>query len=234
MNQCKMDTNDKFPSDRGYENVQTTSETENVYARLYMNSNMHGPVQRNNSGQSSAGKDFWHKKTVLLCTGVWIFTMATLITGLVLYYEHRLHQIAGGTYKVSFTASLGKNEENFSVGPYSDSRTLVYKNVVTNFGDAYRSNTGIFTAPLRGVYFFSFTAFGWDDSYSAGVILYRNHEIMISAYEGTPTFGGGGANMITLQLDEGDIVYIKLRQNMKVHENGNLYNSFSGYLLFAI
>ncbi|KAG9339134.1 hypothetical protein JZ751_024165, partial [Albula glossodonta] len=38
---------------------------------------------------------------------------------------------------------------------------------------------------------------------------------MISAYESTPTFGSGGANMITLQLDEGDIIYIKLRQNMK-------------------
>ncbi|KAI4806649.1 hypothetical protein KUCAC02_017464 [Chaenocephalus aceratus] len=56
--------------------------------------------------------------------------------------------------KVAFSAALSPGK----FGPYNTETPLVYRRSITNLGGAYSSNTGVFTAPVRGAYYFRFTA----------------------------------------------------------------------------
>lgn len=49
----------------------------------------------------------------------------------------------------AFYASLTKN-----IGPFKQDQDLVFTHVITNFGNHYNSNTGVYTVPFNGVYQF--------------------------------------------------------------------------------
>uniref|UniRef100_A0A8C2I893 Cerebellin 7 n=1 Tax=Cyprinus carpio TaxID=7962 RepID=A0A8C2I893_CYPCA len=136
-------------------------------------------------------------------------------------------------YKVAFGATLG-SIGNF--GPFSAPVTLVYSNVYVNEGSAYNPNTGvcIFTAPIKGAYFFSFSGHN-RSSKVLNLGLFKNGEQMVivfnnplgDRYEST-------ANSISLSLEKGDCVYVRLRETSWVFDNNSHHNSFVGHLLFAL
>ncbi|XP_030258719.1 cerebellin-4-like isoform X2 [Sparus aurata] len=132
--------------------------------------------------------------------------------------------------RVAFGASTGQNG---NIGPFNTDITLVYKTVFSNTG-SYNPGTGIFTAPVRGVYYFSFSGVSISTRIM-DLILMKNGERMIfvanhvagNRYE-TATNG------MTLQLDVGDQVYMRLPQNTWIFDNGNKHSTFIGFLLFPL
>ncbi|XP_036407876.1 complement C1q-like protein 2 [Megalops cyprinoides] len=132
---------------------------------------------------------------------------------------------------VAFSASLVQSGETFR-GPFSSDTTLVYKNVFTNIGKAYCPNTGVFTAPLRGVYYFSFSTFGYGSRLS-GAVLVKNGRRVVSSYDHKSSDSSdGGGNAAVLHLEAGEQVYMHLWADAQVFDNLNGHTTFSGFLLF--
>ncbi|XP_036421230.1 cerebellin-2-like [Colossoma macropomum] len=148
----------------------------------------------------------------------------------------------GDEPKVSFSATLSNLESGQKFIGWNDVFNLPYINAFTNIGNAYCPSSGIFTAPVKGVYFFSFTVFNtYDNSSSAsqvgtGVALLKNGVHVLSVTDNPPGTDteDTGAGSACLLLNKGDEVYLRLWENCRVYTDGNKRNTFSGHLVFAM
>ncbi|XP_062375653.1 collagen alpha-1(VIII) chain-like [Sardina pilchardus] len=132
---------------------------------------------------------------------------------------------------VAFSASMRTSGGAYT-GPISVPTTLVFKHVVTNIGNGYNPNTGVFTARVRGAYHFVLFIHG-HASKAIAAHLYRNAEIIVSPYSYTSgsTTPSNGASLL---LEVGDVVYVKLWANARLYDNSAHHTSFSGHLLFPM
>ncbi|XP_052104492.1 complement C1q-like protein 3 [Mytilus californianus] len=106
---------------------------------------------------------------------------------------------------------------------------IKFDKVVTNNGNGYNPITGIFTAPIAGVYQFSYTVMSDTGKYLA-VYLSHNNKKQQSIWLKDTTHDTGSNNII-LNLQKGDKVKVKSHGNYTIYSDGNLYSSFSGYLI---
>lgn len=138
--------------------------------------------------------------------------------------------------KVAFSASLLTSHGATNVGPFSGLQTLIYKHVFLNIGNAYDSNTGIFTAPVRGVYafrVFSKAVGSADKSVTAG--LFKNDQHIISTHAQQQDGFYSSSNGVSLLLEKNDQVKVNLYPERWIFDNGEHHHStFSGHLLFPM
>ncbi|GAA6220019.1 uncharacterized protein LOC108891676 [Lates japonicus] len=136
--------------------------------------------------------------------------------------------------QVAFSASLLASGSG-TVGPFNTHTPLVFRHVVTNIGNAYSPNTGFFIAPVRGAYHFEFYigAHG-HASHASGAVLVKNGQHIFIAYEHQPSHYGSSANGVTLLLEVGDVVFLRLWANTRMFDNENHHSTFSGHLLFTM
>ncbi|KAK7878643.1 hypothetical protein WMY93_030479 [Mugilogobius chulae] len=104
---------------------------------------------------------------------------------------------------------------------------------VSNIGNCYNKNTGIFTAPVRGVYHFEIFALSNGNS-AVDAYLKKNGQGVFMAHEDTTSGHGTGGNAVTLLLEPGDVIYVTLPPNRQLYDNQNHHNTFSGHLLFTV
>ncbi|CAG2227913.1 C1QL [Mytilus edulis] len=106
---------------------------------------------------------------------------------------------------------------------------IKYDNIVTNVGKAYSSTSGIFRAPINGLYSFSFSLMGFHTD-TVYVNLYRNGQQVIRLY----TRGGGlhevTSHTIYLKLEKGHEVWVQGTAGKKLWAS-EPYNQFSGALV---
>ena len=100
----------------------------------------------------------------------------------------------------------------FTAGMTSYSRTwegdiLVFPHVITNKGQGYSSSSGKFTAPRDGTYVFTVTAVSYAtdglylDIVHDGVSKVKTHSSSSASHQ-------TGTNLVVLQLDRGDAVWV--------------------------
>ncbi|KAL6484331.1 hypothetical protein MHYP_G00063760, partial [Metynnis hypsauchen] len=134
---------------------------------------------------------------------------------------------------VAFSASL-LGEGGQTIGGHSSEVTLAFRKVFINIGNAYNPSTGMFTAPVKGVYYFGFSAFA-NGRNSMGVHLCKNGQQIVATYDYNSTHKDvNGANRAILQLEKGDQVYITLWGGLHIFDSYNSVSTFSGFLLFPV
>ncbi|GAA6222702.1 cerebellin-2-like [Lates japonicus] len=133
--------------------------------------------------------------------------------------------------KVIFSAEAGRGDA--SIGPFNTDTTVIYKKVITNIGNAYSLSTGIFAAPVAGVYYFSIF-YHASGSHGSMLRLFKNSEEIVIAhdFQSASDRADNGANAVFLQLQQGDQVYVQLAANS--HIWGASHSTFSGYLVSQI
>uniref|UniRef100_A0A3B4GWF9 C1q domain-containing protein n=1 Tax=Pundamilia nyererei TaxID=303518 RepID=A0A3B4GWF9_9CICH len=132
--------------------------------------------------------------------------------------------------KVIFSAAGGRGD--ISIGPFNTETTLAFKRVIANIGDAYNKYTGVFIAPVAGIYYFSIF---YHSGRNGALKLYMNNHLIAMTHHDQPEKHGSknGGNAVFLQMQTGDLVYVCLGQNSQVW-GSNYHTTFSGYLVTPI
>ncbi|XP_038127142.1 complement C1q subcomponent subunit B-like [Cyprinodon tularosa] len=133
--------------------------------------------------------------------------------------------------RVAFAAALFDTDTWTSMNESTADRTLEFKKVVTNIGKGYDPQTGIFTAPVKGLYYIQVSGVvGNNGQLNAG--LKKNRELMFAIYQksGLHTSASNG---MTLALEQGDQLYVQLWKGQTIADQGRL-STFTGFLVFPM
>lgn len=111
-----------------------------------------------------------------------------------------------------------------------DKHTILFDKVITNVGGAYHNHTGVFMAPVKGLYEFQLSAMsvGGTHQYLAfvrdGTVVSHIYPDAVdsSSYE---TAGG----QWVVELDQGSEVWIQTHYAGTIH--GNCFTVLSGFLI---
>ncbi|KAM3597651.1 uncharacterized protein V6R79_007472 [Siganus canaliculatus] len=146
----------------------------------------------------------------------------------------KLKSLTGGTPQVAFSAAL-RDSGSGNTGPFSEGTPLQYKTVFTNVGSSYNPSTGVFTATIKGTYYFRFSMFAnLGRSTNSAVTLRKNGVQLVSASDVSMTDTNDlASNAVVISLEVGDAVYVELQAYKVIYDDAANYNTFSGFLLFA-
>ncbi|XP_063410485.1 complement C1q-like protein 4 [Mytilus trossulus] len=108
--------------------------------------------------------------------------------------------------------------------------SVVFDKVWTNNGNGYNPSSGVFTAPMSGLYHFAAVVMSVS-SKSLFLRLYHNSAKITSSYI-TDTGYKTGTFDVVLSLEKGDTVSIKSGHNgQTIYSDGDNYSTFSGNLI---
>ncbi|XP_023203176.1 complement C1q subcomponent subunit B-like [Xiphophorus maculatus] len=169
-----------------------------------------------------------------------LFLVAVLVCGLVSAQQgglpERVQKLEADNdvltkSRVAFSAAL-VDTNNWTVkGPLEADETLKFERVITNIGNGYDPATGLFTAPVKGLYYIQVTGIsGPTGELHAGVK--KNRENMFAIYQKART-QAGASNAMVLVLEQGDRVYVQLWAGKTIADQGRL-SIFTGFLVFPM
>ncbi|XP_039456116.1 collagen alpha-2(VIII) chain-like [Oreochromis aureus] len=120
-------------------------------------------------------------------------------------YESRILQLEQKERNaVIFSAGIGVNSP---FGPFDTDVTMIYDKTLVNIGNAYSPVTGVFTAPVSGVYFFTIFSHS-GGSHTTWLYFYKNNEEILHIHDHKSTDSAdNGGNAAFLQLQQGDQVW---------------------------
>lgn len=157
-------------------------------------------------------------------------------------------------YTYNYIAGANANQRRFVVdtgGPVAFSTVLTPKvvdhmhsgdyiqfdTVHTNFGGAYDNATGVFVAPIPGVYLFTSSILDhWQRGGHGDVLVHgeiiKNGKTLARVYARAETdYRDQGANTVIVDADVGDTFSVRISKNDDLGLGGDFFTSFSGVML---
>ncbi|XP_045187953.1 complement C1q-like protein 4 [Mercenaria mercenaria] len=143
--------------------------------------------------------------------------------------------LESGDGPVAFTAAIQPRVQDH-VGANA---TVKFETVITNLGGGYNNTTGVFTAPLPGLYMFSCSLLDHFDGKHGSAKLHaeivQNDKILGRVFaHADDTNRDQGANTVFVQVNQGDRIFIRSVDNNDLALGGEMYSTFSGYLLMQL
>ncbi|XP_014824067.1 PREDICTED: complement C1q-like protein 2 [Poecilia mexicana] len=133
--------------------------------------------------------------------------------------------------RVAFPAALVDTDDWTTKGPLGADETLEFKRVITNIGNGYDPATGVFTAPVKGLYYIRVSGVaGPNGELHAGVK--KDGVNMFAIYHKAGT-QAGASNAMVLALEQGNRVYVQLWAGKSIADQGRL-STFTGFLVFPM
>ena len=121
------------------------------------------------------------------------------------------------------------------VGSNTTNTTIPFDYVDLNVGEAYDPLTGVFTAPVNGIYEMSYEVLAdyACENDNVCVMLRVNDESLSHSYGGYVASGGVG---VTVQLSAGDRVTVDINSSFPCVAINLAYpnNKFSGHLVYRL
>ncbi|BFZ00973.1 hypothetical protein BsWGS_04012 [Bradybaena similaris] len=126
---------------------------------------------------------------------------------------------------IAFTATLTESRK------VNANQVVKYNNVITNIGNAYNSYTGVFTAPVDGVYGFHMHVLTQSGA-EAWLDLFHNEEYIVSTYANEPGGYDAAGNSVMLTLNVGDRIQVKAHTSALLYGQADQqYATFTGFLI---
>uniref|UniRef100_A0A3P9PCL4 C1q domain-containing protein n=1 Tax=Poecilia reticulata TaxID=8081 RepID=A0A3P9PCL4_POERE len=125
--------------------------------------------------------------------------------------------------QLAFSASLLPSLDHGETGPYNTDITLVFRNVFTNIGNAYNPDTGAVHIHGHG-----------SSTNPTSAVLIKNREKIFTAWTSLPSGGQKASNGVSLLLEIGDVVFLRMWANARIFDDQNRHTTFSGRLLFTM
>lgn len=135
--------------------------------------------------------------------------------------------------RVAFCATLENSIPGPSNGESSNPSVIKFDTIMTNVGKGYNSRTGIFTAPISGTYFFTFSGLTYTGQ-NMFLSLKKNGHNFLTAF-GAGDCGkcqyGMATNSGVIYLTKADQTWVELAGGLRNDQNEH-YTSFSGFLIY--
>jgi len=101
---------------------------------------------------------------------------------------------------------------------------------IENRGNNFDLTDGIFTAPYKGIYEFTFSGHSPGSDAGASIQVLQNGVEINSFYSNAESYISISPSWICF-LEKGDTIRLKLDHSTKMYTNENMYRTFSGKLL---
>lgn len=103
--------------------------------------------------------------------------------------------------------------------------------VITNLGNGYDRNDGVFTAPTAGTYVFFVNVISYrTQTISVKIILNGGSKVVSLAESGSSNPNNSGSNLAVLTLQKADRVWVSYNYGIGYY-GGHPTTSFSGFLI---
>lgn len=128
---------------------------------------------------------------------------------------------------VAFCAVLKavKTEPNLGI-----KQPILYDTLVTDIGGGFHMPHGLFTAPRSGLYLLSASVMSYTHIDVRASIVVNGVQI-VNIYAHVPNDFAQGTQVIVVQLNQGDDVAVEVVHRSNVTVWGDMFTSFSGFLL---